>query len=40
MMSKRISSRSLTTKAAPNSTSQSQRMTLSSWVQPTGKFIT
>jgi hypothetical protein len=40
MMSKRISSRSLTTKAAPQSTSQSQRMTLSSCVQPIGSPAT
>jgi hypothetical protein len=40
MMSNRISSRSRTTKAAPHSTSQSQRMTLSSWVHPMGKFTT
>src|SRR6266513_1523194 len=36
--SKRISSLSFTTKAAPQSTSHSQVMTLSSEVQPTGKL--
>ena len=38
MRSKRISSASVTTKAAPQSTSQSQVMTVSSEVQPIGKL--
>ena len=39
-MSKRISSRSRTTKAAPQSTSQSHITIVSSDAQPTGQFST